>query len=51
LFDLWEKGLGAPVRLEPDVKAIIIGIKAMMTKFNFLFCLEICEHILKYADG
>ena len=51
LFDLWEECLDSSVRLEPDVKARIIGIKTMMMKFNFLFGLKICEHILKQTDN
>jgi len=47
LCDLWEECLDSPVRLEPDVKARIIGIKTVMMKFNFLFGLKICERILK----
>ena len=48
---LWEECLDSPVRLEPDVKARIIGIKTVMTTFNFLFGLKICEHILKQTDN
>jgi len=51
LCDLCEEYLGSPVWLEPDVKARIIGIKALMTKFNFLFGLKICEHVLKQTDN
>jgi len=51
LCDLWEECLDSPVQLEPDVKARIIGIKTVMTKFNFLFGLKICERILKQTDN
>jgi len=51
LRDLWKECLDSPVRLKPDVKARIIGIKTVMTKFNFLFGLKICERILKQTDN
>ena len=51
LFDLWEECLDSPVRLEPDVKARIIGVKTMMTKFSSLFGLKICQRILKQTDN
>ena len=44
-------GLNSPVRLEPDVKACIIGVKAMMSKFKFLYGLKLAETIFNMMDN
>ena len=48
---LWNECLESPVRLDPDVKARIIGLKAMMCEFMFLFSLKLSETILKVTDN
>jgi hypothetical protein len=51
LFELWEESLDSPVRLDPDVKARIIGVKTMMQTFNFLYGLKLTETVLKITDN
>ena len=51
LVTLWEECLQSPTRLEPDVKARIIGVQWQMSTFNLLFGLKLCERILKMTDN
>ena len=48
---LWEECLQSPTRLDPDVKARIIGVQSQMSTFNLLFGLKLCERILKTTDN
>ena len=48
---LWEECLQSPTRLDPDVKARIIGVQSQMSTFNLLFGLKLCERILKMTDN
>ena len=48
---LWEECLQSPTRLDPDVKARIIGVQSQMSTFNLLFGLKLCERILKVTDN
>jgi len=41
LAELWKECLESVVRLDPDVKARIIGVKAVMTEFKFLIGLKL----------
>ena len=43
--------LASPTRLDPDVKARIIGVQLQMSTFNLLFGLKLCERILKMTDN
>lgn len=47
---LWDECLQSPIRLDPDVKARIIGVQCQMSAFNLLFGLKLCERILKMTD-
>lgn len=38
-------------KLDPDIKGKIIGVKPLMSKFNILFGLRLCEQILKITDN
>ena len=51
LLELWEESLESTVRLEPDVKARIIGVKTVMKHFNFLYGLKLSETVLKLTDN
>ena len=48
---LWEECLHLATRLDPDVKARIIGVQCQMLTFNLLFGLKLCERILKMTDN
>ena len=48
---LWEECLQSPTRLDPDVKARIIGVQSQTSTFNLLFGLKLCERILKVTDN
>ena len=48
---LWEECLHSATRLDPDVKARIIGVQCQMLTFNLLFGLKLCERILKMTDN
>ena len=39
------------VRLDPDVKARIIGVHYQMSTFSLLFSLKLCECVLKTTDN
>ena len=41
----------SPTRLDPDVKARIIGVQSQMSTLNLLFGLKLCERILKVTDN
>ena len=51
LLELWEESLESAVRLEPDVKARIIGVKTVMQDFTFLYGLKLSETVLKLTDN
>ena len=51
LLELWEESLESAVRLEPDVKARIIGVKTLMQDFSFLYGLKLSETVLKLTDN
>ena len=51
LGDLWEECLQSEVRLDPDVKARIIGVHYQMSTFSLLFSLKLCECVLKTTDN
>ena len=51
LGDLWEECLQSEVRLDPDVKARIIGVHYQMSTFSRLFGLKLCECVLKTTDN
>ena len=51
LNTLLEECLQSPTRLDPDIKARIIGVKWQMSTFNLLFGLKLCERILKMTDN
>ena len=51
LNELWDECLEAPVRLEPDMKACIIGVKAMMSEFKFLYGLKLAETISNIMEN
>ncbi len=51
LDDLWEECLQSPTRLDPDVKARIIGVQSQMSTFKLLFGLKLCERVLKMTDN
>ena len=53
LIELWEECLQPPCRLDPDVKARIIGVQSQMLKFNLdlYFGLKLCERIFKITDN
>ena len=51
LSQLWDECLEAPVRLETDVKARIIGVKAVMSEFKFLYGLKLADTIFKITDN
>ena len=48
---LWEECLHSQTRLDPNVKARIIGVQSQMSTFNLLFGLKLCERILKMTDN
>ena len=48
---LWEECLQSQTRLDPDVKARIIGVQSQMSTFNLFFGLKLCERILKITDN
>ena len=50
LLQLWEESLESG-RLEPDVKARIIGVKTVMQNFRFLYGLTLSETVLKLTDN
>ena len=51
LLQLWDECLESRVRLDPDIKARIIGVKSVMTEFRFVFGLKVSEVILKMTDN
>ena len=51
LNELWDSCLHGSERLDPDMKARIIGVQAQMTSFNLLFGLKLCETVLKITDN
>ncbi|XP_065191926.1 zinc finger MYM-type protein 1-like [Sycon ciliatum] len=51
LFQLWNECLESAARLDPDVKARIIGVDTVMGDFKFLFGLKLSETILKITDN
>ena len=51
LRTLWEECLQPPTRLEPDVKARIVGMQWQMSTFDLLFGLKLCEQVLKMTDN
>ena len=50
LLQLWEESLESG-RLEPDLKARIIGVKTVMQNFRFLYGLKLSETVLKLTDN
>ena len=38
-------------RLQPDVRARIIGCKAWMERFDFFFCLPLGERLYTHTDN
>ena len=50
LLQLWEESLESG-RLEPDLKAGIIGVKTVMQNFRFLYGLKLSETVLKLTDN
>ncbi len=51
LSELWDQCLQSSTRLEPDVKARIIGVQAQMSTFKLLFGVKLSERILKMTDN
>ena len=49
VLKLWEECL--EMRLDPDLKGRIIGVKTQMSQYNLLFGLKLCERILKITDN
>ena len=48
---VWEECLQSEIRLDPDVKARIIGVQSQMLTFNLLFGSKLCKRILKITDN
>ena len=48
---LWDECLQSLTRLDPDVKARIIGVQCQMSTYNLLFGLKLCEQVLKMTDN
>ena len=46
---VWDECLG--LKLDPEVKGRIIGVKTQMSMFNLLYGLHLCERILKITDN
>lgn len=51
LLELWDECLESSARLDPDVKARIIGVKTVMTEFRFLIGLKMSETVFKITDN
>ena len=51
LNELWDECLVSPILLDSDVKARIIGVKAMICEFKFLFSLKLSKTILNVTHN